>query len=130
MAAAIKGKQVIWGIPSGAITAANTVITAGIIQSFEVTKGGGTTTVADEDDDIVTRIDHAVENKLSLEVTCVSTTTCPAKGAELTSLGTLDGVAFDTGRTFVDDAKAVYSQGGVKKISISATHYPTMAADA
>lgn len=130
MSAAIKGKQVLWGVSAGAITAANVAITGGIIQSFEVTRGGNSTTVSDEDDDIVTRIDHATENKLTLEVNCVAATTCPAKGTELTSLGTIDGVTFDTGRTFIDDAKVTYSQGGVKKISISATHYPVMVADA
>lgn len=130
MAAAIKGKQVIWGISSGAVTAANAAVTAGIIASFEVDSQGATETVGDEDNDIVTRIDHAAENKISIEVDCLSTTVKPAKGAELTGLGTIDGVAFGTGRTFVDSSKVVYNRAGVKKISVTATHYPVMAADA
>lgn len=130
MSAAIKGKQVSWGISAGAVTAANVAITGGIIASFEITSGGATTTVADEDDDVVTRIDHAAENKISLEVDCTSATTKPAKGTELTGLGTIDAVAFGTGRVFVDDSKVVYNRAGVKKISVSATHYPVMAADA
>lgn len=133
MSAAIKGKQVIWGIPNQAITAATNILTnAGIIQSFEIDSGGGTTVIGDEDDDAVTRIDHNAENKISMEVHCVSATVKPAKGAEIlgSSLGTIDGVVFTTGRTFVDSSKVTYQQGGVKKIAITATHYPTMAADA
>ena len=133
MSAAIKGKQIIWGIPSQAVTAATNVLTnAGILQSFEIDSGGGTTVIGDEDDDAVTRIDHNFENKISMEVHCVSATAKPAKGAEIlgSSLGTIDGIVFSTGRTFVDSSKVTYSQGGVKKIAITATHYPTMAPDA
>lgn len=133
MSAAIKGKQIVWGIAAGAITAATNVLTnAGIVQSFEIDSGGGTTIINDEDDDAVTRIDHNAENKISMEVHAVAATVKPAKGAEITgvSLGTIDGIDFTTGRTFVDSAKATYSQGGVKKISITATHYPLMLTDA
>lgn len=130
MAASIKGVQVIWGVPSGAITGAHSVVTAGIVESFEIDNQGATTVITDEDDDPVTRIDHNAERKVSLSVICKATTVLPAKGAELTGLGTIDGVAFGTGRVFVDDAKAVYSQGGVKKISVTATHYPTIVTDA
>lgn len=130
MSAAIKGKQVIFGVPAGVITATHTATTSGIVQNFSIEPGGSTTTVEDEDDDIVTRIDHKAENKVSMEVVCLSTSTMPAKGAEITGLGTIDGVAFGTGRVFVDAPKSVYDKGGVKKISIAATHYPTMAADA
>lgn len=130
MSAAIKGKQVIWGVTAGAVTAANAAVTGGIITSFEIDSQGGTTSVSDEDDDIVTRIDHAAENKITLEVDCIATTTKPAKGTELTGLSTIDGVTFGTGRTFVDSSKVVYTRNGVKKISVTATHYPGMAADA
>ena len=129
MAAAIKGKQVIWGLPSGVITAANVAATGGIISSFEIDSQGSTTTVTDEDDDVVTRIDHSAENKISIEVDCTSATVKPAKGVELTGLGTIDGINFTTCRTFVDSSKVVYNRAGVKKISITATHYPIMAAD-
>lgn len=130
MSASIKGYQVIWGVPAGAITGAHSVVTAGIVESFEIDNQGGTTVITDEDDDPVTRIDHNAERKISLSVACKATTVLPAKGAELTGLGTIDGVNFGTGRVFVDDAKSVYAQAGVKKISMTATHYPTMAADA
>ena len=130
MAAAVKGKQIIWGLPSGVVSAALVAATAGIVVSYEITAGGATETVGDEDNDIVTRIDHASENKITMEVDCISATVKPAKGTELTGLATLDGVTFGTGRTFVDDAKVVYNRAGVKKLNISATHYPTMAADA
>ena len=130
MSAAVKGKQLIWGVVAGAVTAANVAVTGGIISSYEITRGGASTTIGDEDDDIVTRVDHATENKISIEVDCLSTTTLPAKGTELSGLSTLDGVPFGTGRTFVDDSKVVYNRAGVKKISVSATHYPSLVTDA
>lgn len=130
MSAAIKGKQLIWGVSAGAVTVANVAVTGGIITSFEIATGGSTTEVGDEDDDIVTRIDHATVNKISLEVDCLSTTTKPAKGMELSGLSTIDGVTFGTGRTFVDDSKVVYNRSGVKKITVTATHYPVMVTDA
>lgn len=130
MSASIKGVQVVWGVPEGAITGAHSVVTAGIVESFDIQNQGGTTVITDEDDDPVTRIDHNAERKVSLTVVCKSSTTLPAKGAELTGLGTIDGVNFGTGRVFVDDATATYTQAGVKKISMTATHYPTIVADA
>ena len=130
MAAAIKGKQIIWGVPSAVVTAALVAATGGIVTDFEHTAGGATDTVADEDNDIVTRIDHGAENKISLTVDCMSTTTKPAKGTELTGLGTIDGVNYGTGRVFVDDSKVVYNRAGVKKLTVTATHYPAMVADA
>lgn len=132
MAAVIKGKQVSWGIPAAGVSGIIAAVAAGIVDSLEITAGGATTTVSDEDDDIVTRVDHAAENKFTFSVDCTAATTKPAKGAELvtTAFGTLDGIVFTTGRSFVDDAKVVYQRAGVKKLSISATHYPTMAADA
>lgn len=130
MAATIKGKQISWGLSAGAITAATGATTAGIAQSFSISRGGVSTTINDEDDDIVTRIDHAAENKISIEVMALSTSTVPAKGTELTITGTFDGLSFSSGRTFVDDAKVDYANAQAKKITISATHYPIMAADA
>lgn len=133
MAASIKGKIVVWGIPTQGVTAAtNIFVNSGVVQSFDVESGGATTTIADEDDDAVTRIDHNYENKVTIEVVCVAATVKPAKGAEISgsSLGTIDGIVFSTGRTFVDSAKVTYTQGGAKKMNISATHYPGMGADA
>ena len=129
MAAQVKGVQVIFGVPSGVKTEAAKLV-AGIVSSYSISRGGATTTISDEDDDIVTRVDHAYENKVSLEVTCTSLSALPAKGTEITGMLTLDSVTFGTGRTFVDDAKVDYSNSAAKKISVSATHYPAMAADA
>lgn len=132
MAASIKGKTLVWGIQSAQKASADTILTAsGVVQSFDVESSGGTTAIGDEDDDVVTRIDHAAENKISMEVNCVATTALPVKGTEIAgaTLGTVDGIVFSTGRTFIDTAKVTYSQGGVKKISLTATHYPEMPAD-
>jgi hypothetical protein len=130
MAASVKGVQIIWGVPSGVKTEAAKFITAGVVTSYSIARGGATETVGDEDNDIVTRIDHAFTNQVSLEVTCTASTALPAKGAEINGLLTLDGVTFGTGRTFVDDAKVDYANAATKKISVSATHYPAMVADA
>lgn len=131
MAATVKGIQIIWGVPSGVKTEGAKYITGGgIVTAFSIAKGGGTTLINDENDDIVTRVDHAFENKITCEVQAISGTTAPAKGAEITGLGTLDGVTFGTGRTFVDDSKIDYANAAGKKISITATHYPAMAANA
>jgi hypothetical protein len=132
MSAAVKGKQLSWGIPSALKTAATTIFTdSGVVTSVSVEDGGGTTVINDEDDDAVTRIDHAGEHKVSFEVHATASTVKPAKGTEIlgATLGTIDGVNFSTGRTFVDDSKADYLPNGVKKITISATHYPAMGAD-
>ena len=120
MAAAVKGVQVVFGVPAGVKTEVNKYVTAGVVADFSIALGGATDTVSDEDDDIVTRIDHAAENKVTLSI----------KGVEITGLLALDSVAFATGRTFVDDSKVDYANNAVKKISVSATHYPAMAADA
>jgi len=129
MAATIKGRTVIWGITAGVITAANVATTSGVIQSFSIDLGGETDKVKDEDGDIVTRIDHGAENKISIEVLCQTNTSLPVKGSELTGLGTIDGINFATGRVFVDSAKVDYSNTAVKKITVNATHNPAMAAD-
>ena len=133
MSVSIKGKQIAWGIPAGVLTAAAGLMTAvGIVESFELDPGGSTTILTDEDDDPVTRIDHNAENKFTMGVVCTAATVKPAKGAEIvgSTLGTIDGINFTTGRTFVDSAKVVYNKGGEKKLTIAATHYPTMGADA
>jgi hypothetical protein len=133
MSAAIKGKQIRWGIDSSIITAAGTILTnAGIVQSFKLSKGGQTTYINDEDDDAVSRIDHDFENKITLDVIGVSATVPPAKGLEIVgaTLGTIDGVDFTTGRTFIDSVDVDYTQGGATKISLAATHKPGMGADA
>jgi hypothetical protein len=130
MAAAVKGVQVVFGVPAGVKTEVNKYVTAGVVADFSIALGGATDTVSDEDDDIVTRIDHAAENKVTLSINAVATSVLPAKGVEITGLLALDSVAFATGRTFVDDSKVDYANNAVKKISVSATHYPAMAADA
>ena len=133
MAASIKGKTIKWGIDTAIVTSAGTIlVNSGVVQSFKISRGGSTTYINDEDDDAVTRIDHDYENKITLEVIGVAATVPPAKGTEIlgTTLGTIDGIVFSTGRTFVDSADVEYSQGGAKKISIVATHKVNMPADA
>lgn len=130
MSAATKGKQVIWGVSAGAVTAANVAVSGGIIVSFDTDSSGATTIISDEDDDAVTRIDHNTQNKITMEVMCVTGTSRPLKGAELSGLGTIDGINFGTGRVFVDSSKVTYANAAAKKLSVTATHYPVMLGDA
>jgi hypothetical protein len=130
MAAAVKGVQVVFGVPAGVNTEVLKFVTAGVVADYGIALGGATDTVSDGDNDIVTRIDSAAENKVTLSINAVATSVLPAKGLEVTGLLALDGVTFATGRTFVDDSKVDYANNAVKKISVSATHYPAMAADA
>jgi hypothetical protein len=129
MAADIKGKQVAWGV-AALIATVHTATTAGIVQSFSWGAGGETDEITDEDADIVTRIDHGAKNSLSMEVLCVATSALPAKGDELVFASAVDGVPIDVGRTVVDTAEVSYSDKDKKRISVTATQYPEMAADA
>lgn len=129
MAESVKGIQVTWGIAAGAITAAHVATTSGILESFSVTPGGNVEEVMDEDGDIVSRVDHGTTNTIEFTVKAISTSTLPVKGDELEGLGTLDGIDFDTGRVFVEDASADSTAGAVKTISVTAKHYPDMPAD-
>ena len=130
MAAAIKGKQISWGVSAAGITLANAATTAGIVESITIERGGETSKIVDEDGDIVTRIDHGEEIKLEIEVKALLTSTVPAKGTEITGLAAIDLIPINTGRTFVESAKVTYSGSDAKKISISAVNYPVMAANA
>lgn len=129
MAASIKGRTVVWGVTAGIITAVQSATESGIIQSCSLAVGGETEIVKDEDGDPVTRIDHGATNQFDFEVMCEPDSVLPTKGSELTGLGTIDGINTGTGRTFVDTAKVDYANTAVKKISGSATHYPSMPAD-
>jgi hypothetical protein len=129
MAVNNKGRKVVWGIAAGVITGAHTVTTAGILQGFSIQAGGETGEIKDEDGDIVTRIGHGAKNKVTVEILCEPTSKLPLKDAEMTGLGTLDGLNFSTGRVFVDDATVTYANADVKKISVNLSHYPEMAAD-
>lgn len=129
MAAKISGREVVWGVPSTVIAGIQTVTGSGIIQSFSIQPGGSTDIVNDEDGDAVTRIDHGAINKINFEVMCEPDTTLPEKGDEVTLLGTLEGIDFSTGRVFVDDPQVTFGNAAVKKISVAASHYPTMGAD-
>jgi hypothetical protein len=120
---------VIWGITAGVTTLSNAATTAGVVENASIQLGGATETVVDADGDHVSRIDHGAENKITLEIKCLATSTLPDKGTELTGLSAIDGVALNSGRTFVDDAQVTYASTAVKKITVSATHYPTMPAD-
>lgn len=129
MSASIKGRTVVFGVAAGAISGVHSVTTSGIVQSLSISAGGETAEIGDEDNDFVTRVDHGAKNTVSLEVLCEPDSELPVKGDELTGLGTIDGVAFGTGRVFVDTAQVQHQNGQVKKISVTATHYPSMAAD-
>lgn len=129
MSASVKGKQVIWGIVAGAITAAHAATTSGIVESFSVTPGGNVEDVPDEDGDFVARVDHGVTNTIELTVKALSDTVLPAKGDELTGLGTIEGIDFSVGRVFVEDSSADSNGSAVKTISVTAKHYPDMPDD-
>jgi len=129
MSASIKGRTVVFGVPAGAITGAHSATVSGIVQSFGFTRGGETVEIGDEDNDFVTRIDHGAKASVSIEVMCEPDSEVPAKGDEITGMGTIDGYAFGTGRVFVDSAAVAYQNAQVKKITVNATHYPSMAAD-
>jgi hypothetical protein len=128
MAAAVTGTQVLFGIPASAVTNSAATTTAGIVESYSVQLGGSTEEIGDEDNDIVARIDHGAVNKVSLEVLVQSTSTIPAKGATISGLGTVQGIALGTGLVIVDDAQVTFTKAGVSKLSVSASHYPTMTA--
>ncbi|MES2995909.1 MAG: hypothetical protein V4733_03775 [Verrucomicrobiota bacterium] len=129
MAAAIKGKQIVWGVPAGGITLAHAATTSGIVESIDIESGGETAEINDEDGDVVTRVDHGTENKVTINVIAIVSTALPEKGDELTGLPAIDGIALNTGRVFVDTSKVTYTGKDAKKISITAVHYPTMPAD-
>jgi hypothetical protein len=129
MSASVKGKQVVWGVQDDVRDLALIAATAGIVTAFSMSNGGATTPITDEQDDIVTRVDHAPEVKITMEVLAMSASTLPAKGDELDfGVAEVDGVDFTTGSVVVDDAKADYGPSGAKKYSISATFHPSVIA--
>lgn len=129
MAEKISGRLVSWGITAGVIAEVHSAIASGILNSYSIQPGGTEEVITDEDGDPVTRIDHGPMNKVNFEVTCDPDTTLPVKGSELTGIGTIDGIDFTAGRIFVDDPQVTFTNAAVKKISVAATHYPTMGAD-
>lgn len=129
MAHSIKGRVVVWGVPAGVITGVQSVTTSGIVQNFTATRGGEVAEIGDEENDFVTRVDHGKKNTGSIEIMCEPDSTIPDKGDELTGLGEIDGIDFDTGRVFVEDASVTYQNAQVKKMTVPFTHYPDMAAD-
>jgi hypothetical protein len=126
MAAAVKGTQVLFGILAAAKTNSDATVTAGIVESYSVQLGGSTEEIGDEDNDIVARVDHAPMNKVTLEVLVQSTSVMPAKGTVITGLSTVQGVALGTGSVIVDDAQVTFAKAGVTKLTVSATHYPSL----
>jgi hypothetical protein len=130
MANTMKGKTILWGVPSDLKTIGAAAVTAAaVVKSASLAKGGKTTTITDEEDDVITRVDSAFENKFDFEVVCVATTALPAKGAKLTATGTVHGVVLTTGQLIVDDAKLNATNGSETTATITATHYPEMPAD-
>jgi hypothetical protein len=130
MAVAIKGKQISWGIPSAAKTASDALV-SGIVSSFRVTRGGASEDIPDEDGDLVARVDHGKFNTVSFESrVATATPSLPEIGAEITGLGTIDGVAFGTGRVFIESAEITHQGTSSTTVSFGAKHYPIMVADA
>lgn len=137
MAASVKGSLIVWGVQDDPRDAALVAMTSGIVTSFSVAKAGATTTISDEQDDVVTRVDHAEESKITIEVLAQSTSTIPDKGDLIDMSGLIilngdliiDGIDFSDGSLIVDDAKIDYGFAAAKKISISATYTPTELAE-
>lgn len=126
MAATIQGIQVSFGVPSAVSGAIVAFVTAGIVENFQYTRGGNTAEIIDEDGDIVSRVDHGAKIDVSFDVICTTTTTVPAKGAVIAGLGTIDGINFGSDKTFVESVEVTYPAADVKKLSVSAVHYPSM----
>lgn len=130
MAASVKGKLIVWGVPDDVRDAAlaGLATTEGIITSFSLARGGASNQVTNEQDDIVTRVDSADEVKVTIEIMATENTDCPQKGDELV-LGevAVGGVDFSTGNLICDDAKADYATASGKKFSVSGTWYPEIA---
>lgn len=124
MAAQVKGKQISWGVYEELRDAVRQV-SNGIVTAFSISNGGATTIQTDEQDDEVSRIDHAHESKVTIEVVCTADTDLPGKG-DLLIIDELivDGVDFTSGQLRCDDAKADYANASVKKFSVSGTYYP------
>jgi hypothetical protein len=128
MAVKISGKSVKWGIPAAGKTLADGVV-AGIVQNISLNRGGNVENIPDEDGDIVTRVDHGAMNSGSFTTLVTATSPAlPAKGDEITGLSAIDGVALNTGRTFVEDASITYSGVSTTEVQVSFTHYPEMGA--
>lgn len=122
MAEIIKGVQVVWGIAGAAKTDQDTITTAGIGQSFTLTKGSALEEIPDEVGDIVAAVFHGAYTEGSCEVVCVSTTTIPEVGDELTI--TADGVTGGLG--LCTGATITYNGAQTKKLSVTFKHFPEM----
>lgn len=126
MAASIKGRKVVWALPGAIVTGIHSVTTSGVAQNLSADDGGQEHEVVDENSDICTVIFHGDKNEVKFDVTCEPTTVKPARGQEITPVS---GLGLSGGRVFVKSSNVVYSNADAKKLSVSATHYPTMGAD-
>lgn len=128
MAVQVSGTQVSWGIPSAGKTAADALV-EGIVQDFEVTTDGNVSEIADEDGDFVSRVDHGEKNTVTFSsIVTDATPTLPAKGASVTFASAIDGVALNTGLSFVESASIAYAGTSTTTVSITVSHYPDMSA--
>lgn len=126
MAVKISGKQVSWGIPSAAKTAADGLV-EGIVESVEISVGGQTAEIPDEDGDIVTRVDHGGKNTVTISTrVTASAPSLPEKGDSVTFSAAIDGVPLSTGKCYVDDAKITYKGNDSSVVNITISHYPIM----
>jgi hypothetical protein len=129
MAVQISGIQIKWGIPSALKTSADALV-LGIVQNISLNRAGSVENIPDEDGDFVTRVDHGKHNTGTITTMMVTpgsgSPAIPAKGAEITGLGAIDGVALNVGKVFVDDASITYSGTAGTQVTIPFTHYPDM----
>lgn len=126
MAVSVSGTTVQWGIPAAGKTAADSLV-AGIVQDFEITTDGNVTEITDEDGDFVSRVDHGEKNTVTFSsLVTAASPSLPAKGDSVTFASAIDGVALDTGLSFVEDASIAYAGTSTTTVSITVTHYPSM----
>jgi|DEB0MinimDraft_10_1074344.scaffolds.fasta_scaffold05150_4 hypothetical protein len=128
MAVQVSGTQVSWGIPADGKTAADSLV-EGIVQDFEISTDGNLTEITDEDGDFVSRVDHGEKNTVTFSSLVTDTSpTLPAKGASVTFSAAINGVALNTGLSFVEDASIAYAGTNTTTVSITVSHYPDMSA--
>jgi len=127
MAVQVSGTQVSWGIPADGKTAADSLV-EGIVQDFEISTDGNLTEITDEDGDFVSRVDHGEKNTVTFSSLTDTSPTLPAKGASVTFSAAINGVALNTGLSFVEDASIAYAGTNTTTVSITVSHYPDMSA--
>src|SRR5690606_22614979 len=120
------GKQVTWGIPATAKTAANALV-EGIVQTFKASRGSADEEVVDEDGDLVSSITHGHFNMLDIAIKVTDTAPeMPEMNDRITGLGIIDGINFSPGQVLVKTADITRTGAASADVSIQAKHYPYM----